>query len=457
MINGIILSIFFILPGGIILNMKKVRAKSDIFLIPFISFGYFNFLSLIFFLFDFEPFEYWFFIFSALSLFLIFKTNNKKLVTKQLFYVTILFLLIDTVLNYFTIISLPGNTQYPFDAVYKIFFQGSNNIDIGYIPLTLFTAGLFTTPDFDYSLINIFFIQFIFTSIFAIFTYAKNRKELLTISLFFLSNLLVFEIFYELVTYRSHSLTASSLIVLFTYFHKIKDPEINKLILFFAIFLLFNSRLENIFFGYLYIFSLNLLNEFKFKKFINITISSSLFAGLYLLVIPQSHREVDPRSNSLFYIIILIIGTFLIYKSFFNKKIIYYLSFLSVVTYTLIMYFLYKEIFQSVVALNYTKLLDPNSGYGLQFLLVISIFLYFSNKAQSIPPEFFNFILFIVFMSLYIGILQTVIYQPEASIANIDNLSIFNPLDLSTFRGSVQTLSIFWVISYAAYAETKNV
>ena len=30
-------------------------------------------------------------------------------------------------------------------------------------------------------------------------------------------------------------------------------------------------------------------------------------------------------------------------------------------------------------------------------------------------------------MSLYIGILQTVIYQPEASIANIDNLSIFNP------------------------------
>ena len=69
MINGIILSIFFILPGGIILNMKKVRAKSDIFLIPFISFGYFNFLSLIFFLFDFEPFEYWFFIFSALSLF----------------------------------------------------------------------------------------------------------------------------------------------------------------------------------------------------------------------------------------------------------------------------------------------------------------------------------------------------------------------------------------------------
>ena len=60
-------------------------------------------------------------------------------------------------------------------------------------------------------------------------------------------------------------------------------------------------------------------------------------------------------------------------------------------------------------------------------------------------------------MSLYIGILQTVIYQPEASIANIDNLSIFNPLDLSTFRGSVQTLSIFWVISYAAYAETKNV
>ena len=53
------------------------------------------------------------------------------------------------------------------------------------------------------------------------------------------------------------------------------------------------------------------------------------------------------------------------------------------------MYFLYKEIFQSVVALNYTKLLDPNSGYGLQFLIVISIFLYFSNKAQSIPPEFF--------------------------------------------------------------------
>ena len=98
------------------------------------------------------------------------------------------------------------------------------------------------------------------------------------------------------------------------------------------------------------------------------------------------------------------------------------------------MYFLYKEIFQSVVALNYTKLLDPNSGYGLQFLIVISIFLYFSNKAQSIHQNFFNFILFIVFMSLYIGILQTVIYQPEASIANIDNLSIFNPLDLSTLE-----------------------
>ena len=175
MINGIILSIFFILPGGIILNMKKVRAKSDIFFIFFISFGFFNFLSLIFFLFDFEPFEYWFFIFSALSLFLIFKLTTKTCnkttflchyfifahrYSFKLFY------------NHFT----SRNTQYPFDAVYKIFFKSSNNIDIGYIPLTLFTAGLFTTPDFDYSLINIFFIQFIFTSIFAIFTYRKKPK-----------------------------------------------------------------------------------------------------------------------------------------------------------------------------------------------------------------------------------------------------------------------------------------
>ena len=63
---------------------------------------------------------------------------------------------------------------------------------------------------------------------------------------------MIFEVFYELITYRSHSLTSSALMILFVSFHKFKnsDPEVD---FFFAIFILFNSRLENVLFD-IYIF-----------------------------------------------------------------------------------------------------------------------------------------------------------------------------------------------------------
>ena len=66
-----------------------------------------------------------------------------------------------------------------FDELYKVFYLGTSNMDIGLIPLPMFTAGLFTNYNFDYSLINIFFIQFVSTALFSIFNYVKNKKELI--------------------------------------------------------------------------------------------------------------------------------------------------------------------------------------------------------------------------------------------------------------------------------------
>ena len=77
---------------------------------------------------------------------------------------------------------------------------------------------------------------------------------------------MIFEVFYELITYRSHSLTSSALMVLFVSFHKFKNSDPEVLILFFTIFILFNSRLENVLFGYLYIFIFKLLNPQKFES-----------------------------------------------------------------------------------------------------------------------------------------------------------------------------------------------
>ena len=65
--------------------------------------------------------------------------------------------------------------------------------------------------------------------------------------------------------------------------------------------------------------------------------------------------------------------------------------------------------------------------------------------------------LFILSINFLIGFLQTFIYQGQASIEYIENLSIFNPLDLSTFRGSVQTLSVLWIIAATAFNEDRYI
>ena len=119
----------------------------------------------------------------------------------------------------------------------------------------------------------------------------------------------------------------------------------------------------------------------------------------------------------------------------------------------LIFYLNNKEIFRSVISVVYTKLLDPNSGFGLQFLLITCIFIYFSNQSKSIPTSFFNYILFISFLTLLIGLLQTSIYLPDTTLDSIENSSIFNPLDLSIFRGLVQTIAIFWLVCLGVYLE----
>ena len=89
----------------------------------------------------------------------------------------------------------------------------------------------------------------------------------------------------------------------------------------------------------------------------------------------------------------------------------------------------------------------------MQFLLITCIFIYFSNQSKSIPTSFFNYILFISFLTLLIGLLQTSIYLPDTTLDSIENSSIFNPLDLSIFRGLVQTIAIFWLVCLGVYLE----
>ena len=199
-------------------------------------------------------------------------------------------------------------------------------MDIGLIPLPMFTAGLFTNYNFDYSLINIFFIQFVSTALFSIFNYVKNKTELLICLLLLFSNLMIFEVFYELITYRSHSLTSSALMILFVSFHKFKNSDPEVLILFFAIFILFNSRLENVLFGYLYIFIFKLLNPQKFESCKKLILVSSFLAGLYLVVTLRTLPADDIRSNTLFILFFVILGSIFIYKSFFNDKFIFITS-----------------------------------------------------------------------------------------------------------------------------------
>ena len=458
MIDSLYISALFLAPGVIILSMMDSDYKFKFLISPFLSFSYFNFLCIIFFLFKFGPFEYWFYIFALLPLLLIFKVKSFKDLAKNFTFILILFLAIDTVLNYFTLISLPGNTYNTFDQIYKLFYHGTRELDIGIIPLPMFTSGLFTSYNFDYTLMNIYFIQFIFTAFFSLFNLVNDKKEFIIGSIFLISNLLIFDVFYEMITYRSHSLTASALMILFIYFHKSKKNSLDVLILFVAVFIIFNSRLENLIFGYLYIFAFKILNPEKFTKNKLVISSSSLVSGLYLLIIPQTHTDADLRSNTAFVLAVIILGAIFIYKDFFNVRIFYFTSILFSITYVVIMYLLSKDILRSVVSITYVKLFDPNSGFGLQFLLFLVLIIFLIKDSKTIPGKFFIYFIYIFSISLLIGILQSYIYLPEANLELIENISIFNPIDLSTFRSSVQTLSIFWLFSTSVFLEkTKNI
>jgi len=456
MIESIYLSLLFLFPGTIILTLISTNFKFKYLLGPFTSFAYFNFLSILFFIFNLGAFKFWFYVFALLPIFLIFKVKNKNELFKNYLIMNIGFIVLNTLLNYFSLISLPGNTYHTFDELYKVFYLGTSNMDIGLIPLPMFTAGLFTNYDFDYSLINIFFIQFVFTALFSIFNYVKNKKELLICLIFLFSNLMIFEVFYELITYRSHSLSASALMILFVSFHRFKNSDPEMLILFFTIFILFNSRLENVLFGYLYIFIFKLLNPDKFESSKNLILFSSFLAGLYLVVTLRTLPEDDIRSNPLFILFFVILGLIFVYKSFFNDKFIFITSLLFVTIYSLIFYLNNKEIFRSVISVVYTKLLDPNSGFGLQFLVIICIFLYLSTEAETIPSSFINYFLFVLVLTVLIGILQTNIFVPDTTVDSLENKSIFNPLDLSIFRSLTQTLAVFWLFFTAAVLEKKD-
>lgn len=453
MIDSIILSYLFVFPGSLILSVVFTNFKYKYLLTPFISFAYFNFLSILFFILDLSPFRFWFYFFAVLPSLIIFKIKLKKEFFMNFISIGFGFIFINNILNYFSFISLPGNTNLTFDEIYKVFYLGTESLDIGLIPLPMFTSGLFTTYNFNYSIINIFFIQYIFTALFSILNYVSSKKDLLIAIVLLFSNLLVFEVLYELISYRSHSLTASALMILFVNFHKFKDSKPENLILFFTIFILFNSRLENVLFGYLYIFTFKLLNSKKFEASKSLFVSASLLSGLYLMITLNTLPDSDIRSNTLFIAILVCVGTLLIYKSFLSDKFIFSSLIFFVIFYSLMFYILEKEVFRSVISVVYTKLLDPNSGFGLQFILIICIFLALSNRSLTIPKSFFNLILFILLLTILIGILQTYIYVPEASVEYIENMSIFNPLDLSIFRGLVQTISVMWLFKLPVVLE----
>lgn len=455
MIEILTISLLFLIPGFIILELSPTDAKGKYLLTPYLSFGYFNFLSIVLFLFDISGINYWFYVLSLVPLLFIFKLRLNLDMIKNFTFIFILFRFFDTILNFFTLISLPGNTNNTFDEVYRLYNFGSEQLNIGLIPLPMFTSGLFTNLDFSVTIINIFFLQFIFISIFTILNISKNIQHVIVTVLFLITNLAIFEVFYELVSYRSHSLTASSFMVLFVYFHKDFNLNSQKVIIFFAIFLLFNSRLENILFGYLYLFSLVLLNRKKFIVYKKISIFASVLAGLYMVLIPRTNPQEDLRSSNIFILLVVLVGLILINYEFINPKLFVYSSVLFTFIYLVVMYIVSSDIFLSVTALTFTKVLDPNSGYGLQFLFFMIIYIYVCSQSTTISHLFSSYMLFILSINFLIGFLQTFIYQGQASIEYIENLSIFNPLDLSTFRGSVQTLSVLWAIAATAFNEDK--
>ena len=457
MIESLYLSLLFIFPGLMITEIFISKFKYKYLLIPFISFAYFNFLTIIFFIFDFGPFRFWFYFFALMPIFLIFKIKNLKKFFTNFLYIFLGFISLNAALSYFSLISLPGNTYHTFDEIYKLFYMGSKNMDIGLIPLPMFTAGLFTNYSFSYSIINIFIIQFLFTTLFSILNYVDTKKGLLISIILFFANIMIFQVFYELITFRSHSLTASSLMILFVMFHKFGNEKPETFLLFITVFILFNSRLENVLFGYFYIFIFKLLNQKKFELSKKLILSSSLLAGGYLSITLRTLPVDDIRSNTIFILSLVLLGSLFVYKSFFKDKIIFISSYIFVTFYLLTFYTNNKEIFRSFASVVYTKLLDPNSGFGLQFLLITCIFIYFSNQSKSIPTSFFNYILFISFLTLLIGLLQTSIYLPDTTLDSIENSSIFNPLDLSIFRGLVQTIAIFWLVCLGVYLEKDSI
>jgi len=452
-IETVFLNLLFMIPGFFLIELFDIDVKGKYLLTPYLSFGYFNFLSILLFLFNFKEINYWFYLLSLLPLILFFKLKFNLKLLNNFIGVSIFFIFLDLVLSFFTLISLPGNTNNTFDEIYKLFNYGTENLNIGFIPLPMFTSGIFTNLDFSKSLINIFFIQFIFISLFSILNIVKNVKHAVITILFLISNFAIFEVTYELLSYRSHSLTASSLMILFIYFHKKLNLKTQKILIFFAVFLLINSRLENILFGYLYLFSFYLLNSEKFISNKKIILASSTLAGVYMAIIPRSSAEEDLRSSDIFILLLVLFGFLLIYYEFFNTKIIYYLSFIFSYLYVIYSYIIYREIFISVVAVTYTKIFDPNSGYGLQFIFFIVLYIYVTLQSNSVSHQFSKYMLFILYLNFLIGILQTYIYQGQASLEYIENMSIFNPLDLSTFRGSVQTISFLWLVGASAFIE----
>ena len=121
MIESIYLSLLFLFPGTIILTLISANFKFKYLLGPFTSFAYFNFLSILFFIFNLGAFKFWFYVFALLPIFLIFKVKNKSELFKNYLIMNIGFIVLNTLLNYFSLISLPGNTYHTFDELYTYF------------------------------------------------------------------------------------------------------------------------------------------------------------------------------------------------------------------------------------------------------------------------------------------------------------------------------------------------
>ena len=61
------------------------------------------------------------------------------------------------------------------------------------------------------------------------------------------------------------------------------------------------------------------------------------------------------------------------------------------------MYIVSSDIFLSVTALTFTKVLDPNSGYGLQFLFFMIVYIYVCSQSTTISHLFSSSFCFIGF------------------------------------------------------------